>query len=74
MVGGGGMGWDKVEGSAGKTSFCSHQLFTLWAGAEPVEPDAGIYVTAEAPCPIGHFCPVGLGIPLPCPVGTFSDR
>ncbi|XP_011927069.1 PREDICTED: SCO-spondin [Cercocebus atys] len=22
----------------------------------------------------GHFCPVGTGVPLPCPVGTFSDR
>ncbi|XP_047578782.1 neurogenic locus notch homolog protein 4-like isoform X2 [Lutra lutra] len=29
---------------------------------------------AGGPCPPGHFCPVGTGVPLPCPVGTFSDQ
>uniref|UniRef100_A0A286XEQ6 Uncharacterized protein n=1 Tax=Cavia porcellus TaxID=10141 RepID=A0A286XEQ6_CAVPO len=38
----------------------------------PCAPDVG--VTTEGPCPAGYFCPVGTGMPLPCPVGTFSDR
>ncbi|XP_075462630.1 uncharacterized protein LOC142498006 [Ascaphus truei] len=25
-------------------------------------------------CPVGYFCPPGTGIPVPCPVGTYSDR
>ncbi|XP_040476341.1 signal peptide, CUB and EGF-like domain-containing protein 1 [Ursus maritimus] len=29
---------------------------------------------AGGPCPPGYFCPVGTAVPLPCPVGTFSDR
>uniref|UniRef100_A0A8C8VT86 Predicted gene 9195 n=2 Tax=Peromyscus maniculatus bairdii TaxID=230844 RepID=A0A8C8VT86_PERMB len=42
--------------------------------AYPDHPDKGVHLTAGAPCPVGHFCPVGLGMPLPCPAGTFSDR
>ncbi|ELW67538.1 hypothetical protein TREES_T100003968 [Tupaia chinensis] len=43
-------------------------------GAEVTHPDGGIHATPGGPCPPGHFCPVGTGVPLPCPVGTFSDR
>ncbi|XP_028816958.1 zonadhesin [Denticeps clupeoides] len=24
-------------------------------------------------CPVGHYCPAGTGVPLPCPPGTFSS-
>ncbi|XP_031511365.1 neurogenic locus notch homolog protein 4-like [Papio anubis] len=43
-------------------------------GAEVTHPNKDIHVSAGGPCPPGHFCPVGTGVPLPCPVGTFSDR
>ncbi|MEJ1280486.1 putative gene 9195 [Cricetulus griseus] len=43
-------------------------------GAETAHPNVDIHGTSGAACPIGHFCPVDLGMPLPCPVGTFSDR
>ncbi|XP_010632163.1 neurogenic locus notch homolog protein 4-like [Fukomys damarensis] len=43
-------------------------------GAEAVHPDEEAHATTGGPCPVGHFCPVGTGMPLPCPVGTFSDR
>ena len=25
------------------------------------------------PCPIGHYCPAGTSLPVPCPIGTYSD-
>ncbi|KAI4538854.1 hypothetical protein MG293_011121, partial [Ovis ammon polii] len=34
----------------------------------------GACATAGGPCPPGYFCPMGTGVPLPCPKGTFSDR
>ncbi|XP_032959940.1 signal peptide, CUB and EGF-like domain-containing protein 1 [Rhinolophus ferrumequinum] len=44
------------------------------SGAEVTHPDGDSRATAGGPCPPGHFCPLGTGMPLPCPVGTFSDR
>ena len=25
------------------------------------------------PCPVGHYCPAGTSVPVPCPAGTFSN-
>ncbi|XP_032694159.1 neurogenic locus notch homolog protein 3-like [Lontra canadensis] len=44
------------------------------SGDEVTHLERCIHAMAGGPCPPGHFCPVGTGVPLPCPVGTFSDR
>lgn len=25
-------------------------------------------------CPQGHYCPIGTGVPIPCPAGTYTDQ
>ncbi|XP_053757201.1 zonadhesin-like isoform X9 [Panthera pardus] len=52
----------------------AQSCWLCFAGAEVTHPDGGIHAMAGGPCPPGHFCPVGTAVPLPCPVGTFSDR
>ncbi|XP_043430333.1 neurogenic locus notch homolog protein 1-like isoform X1 [Prionailurus bengalensis] len=52
----------------------AQSCWLCFAGAEVTQPDGGIHAMAGGPCPPGHFCPVGTAVPLPCPVGTFSDR
>ncbi|XP_058546733.1 zonadhesin-like isoform X8 [Neofelis nebulosa] len=52
----------------------AQSCWLCFAGAEVTHPDRGIHAMAGGPCPPGHFCPVGTAVPLPCPVGTFSDR
>ena len=27
----------------------------------------------EEICPVGHYCPMGSGMPTPCPVGTYTN-
>ncbi|XP_039224464.1 multiple epidermal growth factor-like domains protein 6 [Crotalus tigris] len=44
------------------------------SGSSVPNPDGITNISAGGPCPVGHFCPVGTRIPLPCPAGTFSDR
>ncbi|XP_044928344.1 SCO-spondin isoform X2 [Mustela putorius furo] len=44
------------------------------SGDEVTHQERCIHAMAGGPCPPGHFCPLGTGVPLPCPVGTFSDR
>ncbi|XP_078306274.1 uncharacterized protein LOC132680612 isoform X4 [Panthera onca] len=52
----------------------AQSCWLCFAGAEVTHPDGGIHAMAGGPCPPGHFCPVGTAVPLPCPMGTFSDR
>jgi len=26
------------------------------------------------PCIVGHYCPLGTSVPIPCPIGTFSPN
>lgn len=57
-------------------------MFTMWfmyahltfAGVNFQNPDANISTGVGGPCPVGHYCPEGTGLPLPCPLGTFSNR
>ncbi len=35
--------------------------------------DLQIESTGSSMCPPGHYCPTGIGSPLPCPAGTFSS-
>lgn len=44
------------------------------AGVNFQNPDANISTGVGGPCPVGHYCPEGSGLPLPCPLGTFSNR
>ncbi|XP_032352703.1 multiple epidermal growth factor-like domains protein 6 [Camelus ferus] len=44
------------------------------SGAEVTHPVGDIRAKTGGPCPPGHFCPEGTEVPLPCPMGTFSDR
>ncbi|CAK7320737.1 hypothetical protein VULLAG_LOCUS22832 [Vulpes lagopus] len=60
------LGWEGL--------LCDLTQFRLWAGAGVTHLDRHIHAMAGGPCPPGHFCPVGTEVPLPCPVGTFSDR
>uniref|UniRef100_M3YPB2 Uncharacterized protein n=1 Tax=Mustela putorius furo TaxID=9669 RepID=M3YPB2_MUSPF len=59
---------------------CPHLMPSPWqgrpcfAGDEVTHQERCIHAMAGGPCPPGHFCPLGTGVPLPCPVGTFSDR
>ncbi|XP_016120158.1 multiple epidermal growth factor-like domains protein 11 [Sinocyclocheilus grahami] len=36
-------------------------------------PISQIESTGNSMCPPGHYCPTGIGSPLPCPAGTFSS-
>lgn len=44
------------------------------AGVNFQNPDANISTGVGGPCPVGHYCPEGTGLPSTCPLGTFSNR
>ncbi|KAM9299008.1 uncharacterized protein PAF06_016002 [Gastrophryne carolinensis] len=41
-------------------------------GSMVPNPTGNWNVTLGGPCPVGHFCPAGTSLPVPCPPGTFS--
>ncbi|KAG7471369.1 hypothetical protein MATL_G00123830 [Megalops atlanticus] len=52
---------------------CEPGYFCL-AGINFQNPDANISTGVGGPCPKGHHCPAGTSLPLPCPLGSFSNR
>ncbi|KAL0973027.1 hypothetical protein UPYG_G00197910 [Umbra pygmaea] len=44
------------------------------AGLNFRNPDGNISTGVGGGCPKGCYCPEGTSLPLPCPLGTFSDR
>ncbi|XP_028816920.1 signal peptide, CUB and EGF-like domain-containing protein 1 [Denticeps clupeoides] len=55
------------------TGSCQPGYFCL-AGINFRNPDGNISTGVGGACPRGHYCPDGTGLPLPCPIGTFSNR
>ncbi|KAL7831753.1 hypothetical protein AOLI_G00293010 [Acnodon oligacanthus] len=43
------------------------------AGINFKNPDGNFSTGVGGACPIGHYCPEGTSLPLPCPPGTFSN-
>ncbi|XP_058655214.1 SCO-spondin isoform X4 [Onychostoma macrolepis] len=60
--------WGLVE----PTGPCQAGYFCL-TGINFKNPDANISTGVGGPCPVGHYCPEGTSLPLPCPLGTFSN-
>ncbi|XP_077422977.1 uncharacterized protein LOC144052618 isoform X3 [Vanacampus margaritifer] len=44
------------------------------AGVNFPNPDGNYSIGVGGACPKGRYCPEGTSLPLPCPVGTYSDR
>ncbi|KAJ7990480.1 hypothetical protein DPEC_G00300750 [Dallia pectoralis] len=60
-------------GLAEPTGPCQAGYFCL-AGLNFRNPDENISTGVGGVCPKGHYCPEGTSLPLPCPLGTFSNR
>ncbi|KAK1786529.1 hypothetical protein P4O66_017651 [Electrophorus voltai] len=43
------------------------------AGINFRNPDGNFSTGVGGACPVGHYCPEGSSLPLPCPLGTFSS-
>ncbi|KAJ8397174.1 hypothetical protein AAFF_G00440080 [Aldrovandia affinis] len=54
------------------TGPCQPGYFCL-AGINFMNPDGNISTGVGGPCPKGHYCPEGTSLPLPCPLGSFSN-
>ncbi|KAM4652057.1 LOW QUALITY PROTEIN: uncharacterized protein O3C94_014393 [Discoglossus pictus] len=60
-------------GSSAPSGPCQGGYFCT-SGSLVHNPTGNLNETFGGPCPIGHFCPPSSGIPVPCPIGTYSDR
>ena len=59
-----------TPGSVNVTGDCSAGFWCISGAAT----DSPIDGTTGRRCPEGHYCPSGTTVPVPCPVGTWSDR
>ena len=59
-----------VEGATNATGFCAEGYYCK-KGAKSKNPTEGPHANI---CTQGNYCPVGTGHPVPCPIGTYSNR
>lgn len=67
----GGRYCSKINATA-VTGLCSAGYYCT-SGSNTASPEINNTGVAS-PCPPGHYCPEGTSTPLPCPLGTFSNK
>ena len=59
-----------MPGRANVTGDCSAGFWCINGSATSTPTDG---ITGQR-CPEGHYCPIGTTAPVPCPLGTWSNR
>lgn len=48
-------------------------MYNIWALIHILFPNTGNETGVGGVCPVGHYCPTGTTVPLPCAAGAFSN-
>ncbi|XP_019363984.1 PREDICTED: multiple epidermal growth factor-like domains protein 11 [Gavialis gangeticus] len=57
-------------GLVAPSGYCSPGFYCISGAQTPTPTDA----FSGAPCPVGHYCPLGTESPIPCPPGSYMPQ